>query len=388
MKCHEVNELIQRSFDEDLCETEQQELDTHLETCEECQAFYMRLKEVHLGLVNLPRVAPPINIVDSILPQLELLDRQSSVGGENKEQPEPVVYRLFNRKWIRPLTAVAAAVLIALTFYQLQDEVYDFEERTDFSAESASVSQTNEGTVTIRNNLEGLTNEDPNQVEQNVDTTVGNEVSADQGGSEGAGVSSEGKEALNGDSTGPYNPEPHHGMEKTDTVKGSNLDGSSTEPKATGEGDNRTSEQTNEVVERREIAKNPPTGTEEQPMYGITSVPPSEEGNSEPTEHTFDSKDDPVTKPLNVMDWTEISSPGKVYVAFVNPFVIEIKNLEEMIVQRIEANEGETFSDVLWLDDNNLQVSIRTAQSVEVKIIQIVSDNDKQNEEFERKDKE
>jgi hypothetical protein len=388
MKCHEVNELIQRSFDEDLCETEQQELETHLETCEECQAFYMRLKEVHLGLVNLPRVTPPINIVDSILPQLELLDRQNSVGGESIEQSEPVVYRLFNRKWIRPLTAVAAAVLIALTFYQLQDEVYDFEERTDFSAESASVSQINEGTVTISNNLEGVTNEDPNQVEQNVDSNAGNEEGADPGATEGAGVSSEGKVTLNGDSTGPYKSEPHHGVEKTDTVKGSNLDGSSTEPKATGEVGNSPSEQTNEVVERREIAKTPPTGTEEQPKYGITSVPPSEEGNSEPTEQTINSKDDPVTKPLNVIDWTEISSPGKVYVAFVNPSVIEIKNLEEMIVQRIEANEGETFSDVLWLDDNSLQVSIRTAQSIEVKIIQIDSVHNEQNEESERKDKE
>jgi len=73
MRCQEVMELMQRYLDMDLAEAEEQTMLAHLRVCPECSDMFERLKLLQEELAELPKVAPPYSIVDSILPKLEEL---------------------------------------------------------------------------------------------------------------------------------------------------------------------------------------------------------------------------------------------------------------------------------------------------------------------------
>lgn len=75
MKCQEVMEYMQRYLDGDLNKEEQDAMTRHMDDCTSCTLMFQRLNRLSDELVNLPKVAPPFNIVDSILPKLEELDR-------------------------------------------------------------------------------------------------------------------------------------------------------------------------------------------------------------------------------------------------------------------------------------------------------------------------
>lgn len=84
MKCHEVEELLQRHLDSDLSPEEEIKLFTHTEQCESCAAQLQMLEKLSAGLESLPEVTPPIGIVDSILPKLMELEPAA-----NPQQAEP-----------------------------------------------------------------------------------------------------------------------------------------------------------------------------------------------------------------------------------------------------------------------------------------------------------
>lgn len=86
MNCQEVMELMQRYLDKDLNEPETRTLLRHLQQCPECTEMFERLKRLSNDLESLPKVLPPYSIVDSILPQLEQLDRLGREGGVTAEE--------------------------------------------------------------------------------------------------------------------------------------------------------------------------------------------------------------------------------------------------------------------------------------------------------------
>jgi len=71
---------MQRQLDLDLADTEQQLLDAHLKTCASCRVMMERLQRLTSELSSLPKVHPPVSLVDAILPKLEEIDlaRQSA----------------------------------------------------------------------------------------------------------------------------------------------------------------------------------------------------------------------------------------------------------------------------------------------------------------------
>lgn len=71
MKNLEVNEFMHRYLDNDLSEDEAELLMEHLKQSPASAAMFERLKRLNADLEQLPKVTPPISIVDSILPQLE-----------------------------------------------------------------------------------------------------------------------------------------------------------------------------------------------------------------------------------------------------------------------------------------------------------------------------
>lgn len=112
MKCQEVMEYMQRSLDEDLNEQEHEQMQKHLHDCESCMLMYERLSRLSDELINLPKVTPPMSIVDSILPQLNELEPKTAQQKPSKITP------IWRSPLFRTLggTAVAGVLILAMVF--------------------------------------------------------------------------------------------------------------------------------------------------------------------------------------------------------------------------------------------------------------------------------
>lgn len=110
MICTEVGELMQRQLDHDLDEQELTTLMTHLGECEACQHLFERLTLLSGSLEQLPRVTPSISIVDSILPELEAIDRQRSQQRQKRGQW---------KRWMTASASVAAAAAVVFVMSNL-----------------------------------------------------------------------------------------------------------------------------------------------------------------------------------------------------------------------------------------------------------------------------
>lgn len=134
MNCQEVMELMQRHLDLDLNESEQKALMDHLRQCPDCAEMFERLRQLSQELASLPKVSPPFSLVDSILPQLEEIDRRgegplsaASIGGRSAaaspasprvggERP-----RRFRAGWTAALGGIVAAGVLLALFIQDMD---------------------------------------------------------------------------------------------------------------------------------------------------------------------------------------------------------------------------------------------------------------------------
>lgn len=110
MICTEVGELMQRQLDHDLDEQELTKLMTHLGECEACQHLFERLTLLSGSLEQLPRVTPSISIVDSILPELEAIDRQRTQQRQKRGQW---------KRWMTASASVAAAAAVVFMMSNL-----------------------------------------------------------------------------------------------------------------------------------------------------------------------------------------------------------------------------------------------------------------------------
>ena len=80
MNCQEVMEYMQRHLDLDLNEEEQRLLEQHIVGCSSCQEMMGRLQRLTDELTNLPKVYPPVSLVDAIMPELVKIDSQVKTG--------------------------------------------------------------------------------------------------------------------------------------------------------------------------------------------------------------------------------------------------------------------------------------------------------------------
>ncbi|MCM3635474.1 anti-sigma factor family protein [Paenibacillus camelliae] len=105
MICTEVGELMQRQLDYDLNEQELTLLMNHLTECDACKDLFEKLTLLSGSLEQLPRVTPSVSIVDSILPELDAIDRQR-VTAQSKHK------RYARMRWITTAASVAAAASV------------------------------------------------------------------------------------------------------------------------------------------------------------------------------------------------------------------------------------------------------------------------------------
>ncbi|WP_135546602.1 zf-HC2 domain-containing protein [Paenibacillus cymbidii] len=119
MTCETILTLMQLSVDRELAEDEQSVLDAHLASCPECAALYGRLLRLSHDLEQLPKVVPPISIVDSILPKLEQLDVPAGGEGVRRKPATSGGFRSFLPSWRLAGSLTAAAVVLGIVLFQL-----------------------------------------------------------------------------------------------------------------------------------------------------------------------------------------------------------------------------------------------------------------------------
>lgn len=111
MICTEVGELMQRQLDYDLNEQELTTLMNHLSECKACKDLFERLTLLSGSLEQLPRVTPSISIVDSIMPELDAIDRQRAKQDHAKS--------VHWKRWMTAAASIAAAAAVIFTMSSL-----------------------------------------------------------------------------------------------------------------------------------------------------------------------------------------------------------------------------------------------------------------------------
>jgi hypothetical protein len=123
MTNQEVSEFMQRFLDDDLNENELEALMEHIRQSPASAAVFERLQRLDSELEQLPKVIPPMSIVDSILPRLELaglVDHPPVIGTVSTNVlPDRVVpmERRANRVNYRLLGGVVAAGIVLTLFF-------------------------------------------------------------------------------------------------------------------------------------------------------------------------------------------------------------------------------------------------------------------------------
>ncbi|QDY83415.1 anti-sigma factor [Paenibacillus polymyxa] len=169
MKCgEEVMDWMQRYVDHELGEEETSQLMNHIATCPDCAEKFHILQTLSRELEELPAVSPAFSLVDSIMPQLDAIDRareeqgsalqemqpvavDPALGTEPRQRTRPVPW--WNRVGGRAAMGVAAAAVV------LGIVVFNFEPKTVQDAEGILTSQSPE--VTSQQNqteIPGTTN--------------------------------------------------------------------------------------------------------------------------------------------------------------------------------------------------------------------------------------
>ncbi|MFK7693526.1 anti-sigma factor family protein [Paenibacillus sp. HJGM_3] len=125
MTCEKAVDWMQRSLDHDLDDSEREAMLAHISRCSECTEMYTRLQQLSLELARLPKVMPPISLVDAILPRLDEIDRLRSESAQGvTEGQTSAAHHASPAGWLGrlkrtfPLGAVggvvAAGVMLAL----------------------------------------------------------------------------------------------------------------------------------------------------------------------------------------------------------------------------------------------------------------------------------
>ncbi|MFK4471040.1 hypothetical protein ABH897_000760 [Paenibacillus sp. RC73] len=143
MKCgEEVMDWMQRYVDHELGEEETSQLMNHVATCPDCAEKFHILQTLSRELEELPAVSPAFSLVDSIMPQLDAIDRAREEQGSALQEMQPVAtdpgpgprrrtqpIPWWNRMSGRAAMGVAAAAVV------LGIVVFNFEPKTVQDAE-------------------------------------------------------------------------------------------------------------------------------------------------------------------------------------------------------------------------------------------------------------
>lgn len=128
MNCQEVMVYMQRHLDHDLSGNEQHMMNNHLESCMSCRKMMERLQRLTSELSSLPKVHPPVSLVDKILPRLAEIDRQresSSIASDSVQHGQDRATTALRRRKISNMIlggVVAAGVLLGVVILNIDQD--------------------------------------------------------------------------------------------------------------------------------------------------------------------------------------------------------------------------------------------------------------------------
>ncbi|MEX1031638.1 MAG: hypothetical protein WDZ91_16555 [Paenibacillaceae bacterium] len=159
MTNQEVNEFMQRFLDDDLNEEELESLMEHIRQSPASAALFERLQRLDSELESLPKVIPPMSIVDSILPRLELaglIDHTPVTSTTSLDDlPNRVVpmerrTTLRERVNYRLLGGVVAAGVVLTLFFSNFGPQMSFKSANEDAASSMDQMIMAEGSATLK----------------------------------------------------------------------------------------------------------------------------------------------------------------------------------------------------------------------------------------------
>ncbi|MNB81100.1 hypothetical protein D3C75_278710 [compost metagenome] len=134
MNCAEVMEWMNRYLDHDLSRDEALEMFRHIDDCPSCAEMFERLSALSSELESLPDVSPPFSLVDSILPKLDVIDRETAAEAASLAS-EPQVQEMSRRASRKPrssslsarfgIGAAAAALLLGIAVLNMPEQIPD-----------------------------------------------------------------------------------------------------------------------------------------------------------------------------------------------------------------------------------------------------------------------
>ncbi|WP_226002797.1 zf-HC2 domain-containing protein [Paenibacillus sp. BJ-4] len=167
MKCEEeVMDWMQRYVDHELGEEETSQLMNHIATCPDCAEKFHILQTLSRELEELPAVSPAFSLVDSIMPQLDAIDRAREEQGSALQEMQPMAVdpgpgprqRTQPTPWWNGMGG-RAAMGVAAAAVVLGIVVFNFQPKTVQDAEGMFTSQSPEvATPQNQTDIPGTTN--------------------------------------------------------------------------------------------------------------------------------------------------------------------------------------------------------------------------------------
>lgn len=315
MKCVEVNELIQRDLDRDLNGMESQNLHRHLQICSECKAFYQRLRQVHLDLESLPKVALPYSIVDNLLPEMDRIDQLNTVKAAQNTKVKKSW--LSKNKWLPAITTVAAGFALIFTIAQInmpsnQNNISQDKGQAPMGIASADVGSSKEA-APIVTTIRTTSLDDPNDMVTSSPTN--DALNQAKIGQPEIAFTQAGESDVNEEGA-PFNDEGTVAMDIMHLSK---------DPVLTA----------NEPKQPNSLANEDPDGhlSVKNPTFTVSDTEPM----------------------LN-----SLPAPDHAHVAWYNETYIEIKSVNNESILHLVAADIEHFSNINWLNATQLQFTIKT----------------------------
>lgn len=153
MTNQEVNEYMQRFLDDDLNEDELGALMEHIRLSPASAILFDRLQRLDSELEQLPKVIPPMSIVDSILPRLELagfVDHPPVTGTASTDDLSSRVAPMERRATLRERInyrllggVVAAGIVLTVFFMNFGPQMFSADEDSASSTDTMMVAESN-----------------------------------------------------------------------------------------------------------------------------------------------------------------------------------------------------------------------------------------------------
>lgn len=323
MNCQEVMEFMQRHLDLDLNEEEQRLLEQHIAGCSSCQEMMGRLQRLTEELTNLPKVYPPVSLVDAIMPKLVEIDNMNQAGTASAQNvdSETRMDRSSRRQRRIPYTmlggVVAAGILLGVMIVNW-DDLRPAERMQASDAAEVAASDYSTARSVVHN--AGTSSDDPSS--GGAPPQAGNEIQS------------------MADPQVQYTAEQYNGEEVTIKFEGS----SSSDSGASGDGVGVSGLNTSSVGDR------PPEGARER--YDV------QDENKQVTEGSSTGNNaeqaDILLGSLHHLDQAGLISPNNEYLAYIEDDRIVILNAAQEVVYTSQTYTDIKLGSLQWQDDARL----------------------------------